>query len=100
MIDAVGQIARTTALDPAGASAATGATTSGAGFEEALTSALSDISGQLKHAETVSISGVKGEASQLEVVTAVMDAEQKLQAAIAVRDRVVQAYLEISRMQI
>jgi flagellar hook-basal body complex protein FliE len=35
-----------------------------------------------------------------QVVEAVMAAEQALQSAIAVRDKVVSAYLEISRMQI
>jgi flagellar hook-basal body complex protein FliE len=34
------------------------------------------------------------------VVEAVMTAEQTLQGAIAVRDKVVAAYLELSRMQI
>jgi flagellar hook-basal body complex protein FliE len=34
------------------------------------------------------------------VVEAVMAAEQSLQASLAVRDKVVQSYLEISRMQI
>ena len=35
-----------------------------------------------------------------EAVDAVMNAEQSLQAAIAIRDKVVSAYLEISRIQI
>ena len=35
-----------------------------------------------------------------QVVEAVMSAEQTLQAAIAIRDKVVTAYLEISRMAI
>jgi flagellar hook-basal body complex protein FliE len=34
------------------------------------------------------------------VADAVMSAEQSLQAAVAIRDKLVQAYLEISRMQI
>ena len=35
-----------------------------------------------------------------QVVEAVMAAEQTLQSAIAIRDKVVSAYLEISRMAI
>ena len=35
-----------------------------------------------------------------EVVDAVMSAEQTLQAAVAIRDKIVSAYLEISRMAI
>lgn len=100
MIDAVTQIAKPRVLEAATAAVPKGGSSSGGGFEDALVGTLSELSGQLRHAEAVSIAGVKGEASQLEVVTTVMDAEQKLQAAIAIRDRVVQAYLEISRMQI
>lgn len=54
----------------------------------------------VKTAEATSISGIKGKASVQQVVEAVMNAEQSLQSAIAVRDKVVTAYLEISRMQI
>ena len=35
-----------------------------------------------------------------EVVDALMSAEQSLQTAIAIRDKLVTAYLEVSRMQI
>jgi flagellar hook-basal body complex protein FliE len=34
------------------------------------------------------------------VVSSVMEAEQSLQTAIAIRDKIVQAYLEISRMPV
>jgi flagellar hook-basal body complex protein FliE len=54
----------------------------------------------VRSAETISIAGIKGQASVQQVVEAVMAAEQALQSAIAVRDKVVSAYLEISRMQI
>lgn len=54
----------------------------------------------LKKAEAVSVAGIKGQATVQQVVEAVMNAEQSLQGAIAVRDKVVTAYLEISRMQI
>ena len=54
----------------------------------------------VKTAEATSISGIKGKASVQQVVEAVMNADQSLQSAIAVRDKVVTAYLEISRMQI
>ena len=54
----------------------------------------------LRNAEALSIAGVRGQASVQQVVDAVMTAEQSLQTAIAVRDKVVSAYLEISRMAI
>jgi flagellar hook-basal body complex protein FliE len=56
--------------------------------------------GEVRNAETLSIAGVRGQASVQQVVEAVMSAEQSLQTAIAVRDKVVSAYLEISRMSI
>jgi flagellar hook-basal body complex protein FliE len=54
----------------------------------------------LKAAETVSVAGMKDKASVQQVVESVMAAEQSLQTALAVRDKVVSAYLEISRMAI
>jgi flagellar hook-basal body complex protein FliE len=57
-------------------------------------------SGALKTAEAASFAGVRGQASVQQVVDAVMSAEQTLHGTIAIRDKVVAAYLEISRMQI
>ena len=54
----------------------------------------------LHKAENTSIAGIKGEAPVQNVVDSVMNAEQTLQTAIAVRDKVTAAYLELSRMQI
>ncbi|MCB5173570.1 flagellar hook-basal body complex protein FliE [Microvirga lenta] len=54
----------------------------------------------LKAGEAAAISGIQGKASVQQVVEAVMAAEQTLQTAIAIRDKVVAAYLEISRMAI
>ena len=54
----------------------------------------------LKNAEAQSIAGIRGEASVQQVVEAVMSAEQTLHGAIAIRDKVVSAYLELSRMSI
>jgi flagellar hook-basal body complex protein FliE len=50
--------------------------------------------------EAAAISGIQGKASVQQVVEAVMSAEQTLQTAIAIRDKVVAAYQEISRMAI
>jgi flagellar hook-basal body complex protein FliE len=54
----------------------------------------------LKTGEAISIAGIRGQASVQQVVEAVMAAEQTLQSSIAIRDKVVAAYLEVSRMQI
>jgi len=55
----------------------------------------------VKGAENLSIRQLSGEDIGIrEVVDQVMAAEQSLNTAIAIRDKVVQAYLEISHMQI
>jgi flagellar hook-basal body complex protein FliE len=72
----------------------------GADFSAMLGGLASSAVGAVRSAETISIAGIKGQASVQQVVEAVMAAEQALQSAIAVRDKVVSAYLEISRMQI
>jgi len=54
----------------------------------------------LKAGEATAILGMQGKASVQQVVEAVMSAEQTLQTAIAIRDKVVAAYQEISRMAI
>ena len=62
--------------------------------------AITDFGNKLRQAEAVSIGGVKGTSSMQDVVEHVMSAEQSLQAVIAVRDKVISAYQEISRMAI
>lgn len=54
----------------------------------------------LKAGEQTAIAGVRGQATTQQVVEAVMASEQTLQTGIAIRDKVVSAYLEISRMTI
>lgn len=65
---------------------------------------LTQIAGQMrdtvKTGEAAAISGIQGKASTQAVVEAVMSAEQTLQTAVAIRDKVVAAYLEIVRMAI
>ncbi|QND50639.1 flagellar hook-basal body complex protein FliE (plasmid) [Phyllobacterium sp. 628] len=61
---------------------------------------LSQLTGKLESAEAVSLKSMTGDVPTRDVVNAVMDAEKSLQTAIAIRDKIVQAYLEISRMPI
>jgi flagellar hook-basal body complex protein FliE len=89
----------TFALAPARA-ATPPATAEGGDFGALLTGMLNAVGGALKTAEATAISGIKGEASVQQVVEAVMAAEQSLQSALAIRDKVVAAYLEVSRMSI
>ncbi|MEQ9572546.1 MAG: flagellar hook-basal body complex protein FliE [Nitratireductor sp.] len=72
-----------------------------ASFEAALEAAASQSVATLERAESASMLALKGGDIQARVVVdAVMSAEQTLQAAIAIRDKIVTAYLEISRMAI
>ena len=72
----------------------------GQGLSTHLVNAGEDFVQTLQSAEAMSIKGIKGEASAYEVAFAVMEAEQAIRMAVSVRDKIVNAYLEISRMQI
>ena len=71
-----------------------------AGFDSVLKQVTTDAIGTLKAGEAASISAVQGKESTRRVVEALMSAEQALQTAVAVRDKVVQAYQEVVRMSI
>lgn len=71
-----------------------------AGFAEALKGIAGDAVSNVKGAEELSLKALSGDADIREVTEAVMSAEQSLQAAIAIRDKIVTAFLEVSRMQI
>jgi flagellar hook-basal body complex protein FliE len=70
------------------------------GFGGVLEQVAADAIGSLKGGEAASVSYIQGKVSAQSVVEAVMSAEQTLQMAVAVRDKVVQAYQEVSRMAI
>ena len=74
--------------------------TSGAGFGEALQQAVSGAIDTLHKADTQSTQALTGQSNITELVTAVQQAELTLQAASAIRDRVVQAYQDIMKMPI
>jgi flagellar hook-basal body complex protein FliE len=92
-----------TALAQGAGTAATAAPTgvaAGPTFVEALQSAAKTTVSDLRNAEQISLKALSGEADVRDVADAVMSAEQNLQAAIAIRDKIVTAFLEVSRMQI
>ena len=72
----------------------------GPGFGEVMSSMATNTVGSIKLAEKVSMDAVTGEAGTREVVDALMTAERSLQTAIAIRDKIVTAYLDVTRMQI
>ncbi len=69
-------------------------------FAEMLTQAGTNMVQTLENAEAASIAGMKSEVGAYEVVSSIMEAEQTLRMTVAVRDKIISAYLEISRMQI
>ncbi|TIP04402.1 MAG: flagellar hook-basal body complex protein FliE [Mesorhizobium sp.] len=109
MIGGVGTIQFKTAVDGA-ETASPNLLQSGAGTQasESIGSSFADLLSQaatktvntLQGAEQMSIQALKGDADTRQVVDAVLSAQQALQTTIAIRDKVVSAYLEISRMSI
>ena len=98
---------RATEIETTAASAAAGAAGVGApapvgttSFSDVFAEVANGAVSALKQGEATSIYGVQGKASVQRVVEAIMNAEQSLQTAVAVRDKVVAAYQEVSRMSI
>ena len=88
------------AASGAAGGAAGPAAQTGPSFADALQNAAETTVGDLRNAEKLSMQALTGDADIRDVTDAVMSAEQNLQAAIAIRDKIVTAFLEISRMQI
>jgi flagellar hook-basal body complex protein FliE len=102
MIAGLGGIGGITGLGSGAEQAGAAAKT--ASSEKSLATLFGDMVGDtvstLEGAEHLSMQALKGNADTRAVVDAVMSAEQSLQTAIAIRDKIVTAYLEISRMAI
>ncbi len=69
-------------------------------FAQTMASMAADAIATVKTGETTAVAGIQGQAPLQQVVQAVMQADQALRTVVAVRDKVVGAYQEISRMQI
>ena len=74
--------------------------TSTTSFSSVLKEALTAVSETGKKSDAQSQSLVNGKANMVEVVTAVAETEVAIDALVAVRDRVIQAYEEIMKMPI
>jgi flagellar hook-basal body complex protein FliE len=96
LVGNVGSVGGTRPLAPSNAAAAT----QGADFGQVLADVATEAIDNLKAGEAAAISGIQGQASVQKVVEAIMTAEQSLHMAVAIRDKVVSAYQEISRMTI
>lgn len=83
-----------------GSSALTPGQNTGMSFGEMLGNMASDTVNNLKGAEAMSFKAIQGKANTREVVDAVLEAQQSLQTALSLRDKIVSAYLEVTKMQI
>ena len=82
-----------------GSKGSVGSTPSG-GFGQMVEQMVTDAAGSMKQAEAASAKQVAGKGDLIDVVTAIGAAESALDTVVAVRDRVVNAYSDIMRMQI
>lgn len=83
-----------------GVGGAAGAGASQANFAELVTHAFDDAVSTIRAGEQAGLDVAAGEADVVDVATAVSAAEISLEAAIAVRNRMIEAYQEIMRMPI
>lgn len=83
-----------------GATAAASTSSSGPTFAQTLGQVVNDAVGSLQSGEAAAIQGLQGNMAPFKVVEAVMGAQRTLQSALAIRDKAVSAYQEISRMTI
>jgi flagellar hook-basal body complex protein FliE len=72
----------------------------GADFGQIMNQISGDAIGSLKSAEAASIGGIQGSTPVHQVVESIMSAQRSLQSVLAMRDKAVSAYQEISRMAI
>jgi flagellar hook-basal body complex protein FliE len=83
---------------PSAPSASTSA--SGPSFAQTLGQVVSDAVGTLQAGEAAAIQGVQGSLAPFKVVESIMGAQRTLSQALAIRDKAVSAYQEITRMAI
>ncbi len=105
MIDPMSALRALNLTGPAAAApAAPVADTAIAGGGGDFASVLADVAASgmkaVETGEAAALAGIQGKASVQKVTEAVMSAEQTLQTAIAIRDKVIGAYQEITRMAI
>jgi flagellar hook-basal body complex protein FliE len=69
-------------------------------FSKLMSSMATSTVSALRESEAAAIGAVSGQTSAQDAVTKIMEAERKLQQAVAVRDKVISTYTELTRMQI
>ncbi len=69
-------------------------------FSSVLQDVIASATATVRQGEAAAIGGIQGTVPVQQVVEQVLEAERTVQAAIAIRDKLVGAYLDITRMQI
>ena len=100
MIESVSLASSLRVSSPEIGSASTQSKSMGADFASILADVVQGAANQVKAGEAAAISGLRGQMPIQDVVEAVMSAERSLQTALALRDKSVAAWQEISRMAI
>lgn len=100
MPNGLDEIGSTSSKSMLGAQAPTPGQNTGMDFGSVLGQMATDTMNNLKGAESMSFKAIQGKANTREVVDAVLEAQQSLQTAMALRDKIVSAYLEVTKMQI
>ena len=95
-VSAVGAVGRSLDLGATGATSAT----EGTSFVDAIGKAFSDSIGSMQAGEASAIQGLQGGMEPYKVVDSIMGAQRTLQSMLAIRDKAVSAYQEVSRMAI
>lgn len=100
-LDAASAYGRVTGGSKVSIGSAGGAGDTGeSGFAGLVENFVGDAAQAMRHAEQASAKQVAGKGDLIDVVTAIGAAEMALDTVVAVRDRVVNAYSDIMRMQI
>ncbi len=76
------------------------ATATGLSFQSVLSDAMKNVVADVNSAEAAAQGALTGRVGSREAVDAIMKAERSVQTAIAIREKLVSGYHELSRMQI
>lgn len=92
--------ANLTVPKPAASASAAVSPPGGVSFGNVLMGMMGDVDRQLRSAERLAVGALTGDVPLQKVVETVIAAEQKVELTTAVRDKIVAAYLELTRMPI
>ncbi len=100
-VSALGAVGKQLELGASGGAAGAASTSaSGPTFAQTLGQVVNDAIGSMQSGEAAAIQGLQGGMQPFKVVEAIMSAQRTLQQTLAIRDKAVSAYQEISRMTI